>query len=110
MYAKIYSTLCTLQCSEAAVEEDLRYNIMLQPSRIYIGESVNVFQRGMLAFIFIVQHLESSFSDAIAMLTMIQCLCQICIGSLVMEHPGTHPLPTQGKPTIFGGVNGSIGM
>ena len=32
------------------------------------------------------------------------------IGSLVMEHPGTHPLPIQGKPTIFGGVNGSIGM
>ena len=31
-------------------------------------------------------------------------------GSLVMEHPGTHPLPIQGKPTIFGGVNGSIGM
>ena len=27
-----------------------------------------------------------------------------------MEHPGTHPLPIQGKPTIFGGVNGSIGM
>ena len=26
-----------------------------------------------------------------------------------MEHPGTHPLPIQGKPTIFGGVNGSIG-
>jgi hypothetical protein len=33
-----------LHCSEAAVEEDLRY--MLQPSRIYVGESVNVFQRG----------------------------------------------------------------
>ena len=32
------------------------------------------------------------------------------VGSLVMEHPGTHPLPIQGKPTIFGGVNGSIGM
>ena len=30
--------------SEAAVEEDLRY--MLQPSRIYIGESINVFGRG----------------------------------------------------------------
>ena len=27
-----------------------------------------------------------------------------------MEHPGTHPLPIQGKPTIFGGINGSIGM
>ena len=39
-------------------------------------------------------------------------MINVCVnvGSLVMEHPGTHPLPIQGKPTIFGGVNGSIGM
>ena len=32
-------------CSEAAVEADLAY--MLQPSRIYIGDNINVFGRGM---------------------------------------------------------------
>ena len=43
--------------------------------------------------------------------TVLVCTSRyIHIGSLVMEHPGTHPLPIQGKPTIFGGVNGSIGM
>ena len=41
---------------------------------------------------------------------MCSVLNQHSTGSLVMEHPGTHPLPIQGKPTIFGGVNGSIGM
>ena len=34
----------TLPCSEATVEADLAY--MLQPSRIYIGDNVNVFCRG----------------------------------------------------------------
>ena len=42
--------LCIFHCSEAAVEEDLRY--MLQPSRVYVGESVNVFQRGRFTSIF----------------------------------------------------------
>ena len=68
MYAEIYSTVYILQYSEAAVEEDLRY--MLQPSRIHVGESVNVFQRGMLAFIFIVQHLAANHD---------QCVCQFYI-------------------------------
>ena len=31
-------------CSEAAVESDLQY--MLQPSRIYIGDNINTFNRG----------------------------------------------------------------
>ena len=33
-----------LLCSDAAVEADLAY--MLQPSRIYIGDNINVFGRG----------------------------------------------------------------
>ena len=45
----VHVAMCIFHCSEAAVEEDLRY--MLQPSRIYVGESVNVFQRGEFAFI-----------------------------------------------------------
>lgn len=40
--------------SEAAVESDLQY--MLQPSRIYIGDNVNKFQRGSL----VMEHLGSS--------------------------------------------------
>ena len=61
-------------CSVATVEEDLRY--MQQPSRMYIGDNINVFGRG----------------------------------SLVMEHPGSSPLPVIGKPILYGGVHGTIGI
>ena len=65
---------CVSVCdSVATVEEDLRY--MQQPSRMYIGDNINVFGRG----------------------------------SLVMEHPGSSPLPVIGKPILYGGVHGSIG-
>ena len=60
--------------SVATVEGDLRY--MQQPSRMYLGEGVNVFQRG----------------------------------SLVMEHPGASPSPIIGKPILYGGVHGTIGV
>ena len=30
-------------------------------------------------------------------------------GSLVMEHPGSSPLPIIGKPILYGGVHGTIG-
>lgn len=48
---------------------------MLQPSRMYIGDNINVFGRG----------------------------------SLVMEHPGSAPVPITGKPILFGGAHGTIG-
>ena len=66
--------ICVCVCSVATVEEDLRY--MQQPARMYIGESINAFERG----------------------------------SLVMEHPGSSPLPIIGKPILYGGVHGTIGM
>lgn len=40
------------------MEEDLRY--MLQPSRIYVGESINVFQRGQLVMAITVKHKRAS--------------------------------------------------
>ena len=71
---KIFLALWYYLYSVATVEDDLQY--MLQPSRMYIGDSINVFGRG----------------------------------SLVMEHPGSSPVPIIGKPILYGGVHGTIGI
>ena len=77
--------------SEVAVESDLMY--MLQPSRMYIGDNINVFHHGN------------------ATLTHVRTYVCVCFaGSLVTEHPGTSPSPIQGKPILYGSVHGAVGM
>ena len=94
--------LCPLIYSEAAVEADLAY--MVQPSRIYIADNINVFGRGIfLIYIFYLTISSPAQTSAIPFLISSP-------GSLVMEHPGSSPSPIQGKTLLYGTVHGAIGM
>ena len=84
------------------MEADLAY--MVQPSRIYIADNINVFGRGIfLIYIFYLTISSPAQTSAIPFLISSP-------GSLVMEHPGSSPSPIQGKPLLYGTVHGAIGM
>ena len=80
--------------SEVAVESDLMY--MLQPSRMYIGDNINVFHHGNATLTHTHVHVYT--------------YVYVFAGSLVTEHPGTSPSPIQGKPILYGSVHGAVGM
>ena len=47
IFMHAYTYAHTTTHSEAAVEEDLLY--MLQPSRVYVGDNINVFGKGIIS-------------------------------------------------------------
>ena len=82
--------------SEVAVESDLMY--MLQPSRMYIGDNINVFHHG------------NTTLTHVYVYACIYVYVYVFAGSLVTEHPGTSPSPIQGKPILYGSVHGAVGI
>ena len=65
---------------------------MLQPSRVYIGDNINVFCKG-ICHCSLMEHFNII----------------LYLGSFVMDHPGANPSLLQGKPLLFGTVHGAIG-